>query len=168
VLALVREPDPHAIAKELHARGHHHLSGVQPIGDPRPVFSYPAHADGSLAHRLIRRVDDKYLGAALAFGQGRERNHHACGFVIYPECDRCGHSEPHSPWRSAHSNADRVSSRGGVSLTGDFANAAFEARAGSCPERDLGLLAYREVSGILFGDRNRNLGLPGVGQRVTA
>src|SRR6202022_3816331 len=78
---------------------------------------------------------------------------------------RCGHSEPHDLWRSVHSNADCVGSRGWVSLAGDFANAAVEVHAGSGPERDLGLLAYPEMSGILFGDRNGDLGLPRVGQR---
>src|SRR5205807_9497104 len=76
-----------------------------------------------------------------------------------------GHAEPHDLRRSAHSNADCVGSRGWVSLTSDFANAAFDAHARSCPERDLGLLAYREMSGILFGDSNGDLSLPGVGQR---
>ena len=165
MLALVQEPYPHAIAEELHARGHQHFSSVQPVGDPHPILSDPAHADGSLAHRLIRRVDDKHHGAALAFGKCRERNHHASGVVIRLECDGCGHSEPHHLWRSTHGNADCVGSRGGVSLAGDFANVAFEAHTGASPEVDLGPLPYREMSGILFRDSNGDLSLPSMGQR---
>src|SRR6185503_2695518 len=52
LLALARKPDAHAVAQELHARGHHHVAGLQAAGDGyADVGGFPPSHRG-LAHDL--------------------------------------------------------------------------------------------------------------------
>ena len=133
--ALAWQPDAHAIAKKLHACGDDHVShSAIHWRSARRRRQCRRGSTAGLAHDLALLVDDE-----RPLGRRRFRVSAVRGITIgaafssMRERDRCGHAEPHGLRRRVHGNANRIGPRGGVGLTGNFANPPVDARRAGPP-----------------------------------